>query len=141
MTLVKWTPNRSMVNMFDDFDSIFNNLFNASKQNINSWSPAFSVKENNNDYIVYADMPGMQKKDLTVEVEDGTLFISGERKANDDNESSYYGYQRYGEFSRSFNLPDNCDGNNVSAKLKNGVLTLTIPKVEKVRNVKQISIK
>ena len=44
MNLVKWTPNRSMVNMFDDFDSIINNLFNVKRQDINSWSPAFFCK-------------------------------------------------------------------------------------------------
>ncbi len=139
MTLVKWIPNRSSLNIFDDFESIFNNVLNNNHDN--SWSPAFSVTEDSLAYNVYADTPGIDKKDLSVQVEDGILYISGERRAIKDNESSYSKIPRYGQFNRSFSLPDNCNGDKVTAKLKNGVLTLSIPKVEKVSNLKKVSIK
>ena len=139
MTLVKWVPNRTSINMISDFENIINNVFNSTSAE--SWSPSFSVTEDSNCYKIYADTPGVAKKDLLVAIEDGIVRIEGERKAVKQNESSFSKTARYGKFKRSFSIPDDGNADKVTAKLNDGVLTLSIPKSEKVTNLKKISIR
>tara|TARA_Y100000590_G_C15327438_1_gene866338 strand:+ start:322 stop:747 length:426 start_codon:yes stop_codon:yes gene_type:complete len=141
MNLIKWTPNSTGMNLFNDFDSIFNSILNVDQYKPNHWSPSFNVSENDSQFVVYADLPGVEKKNLIVEVENDVVSISGERMSKSDSEDTYYTNCTSGKFCRTFSLPENCNGEGVSGKLKNGVLELSIPKVEKVRNIKKINIK
>ena len=141
MNLIKWTPNNTAVSILHNFDNIFNSISNLERYENDNWAPTFNVSESDKRFVVYADMPGVERKNLIIELDDGVVNISGERFLNSDEADVYYTNCTSGEFSRSFNLPENCNGEKVSAKLKNGVLELSIPKVEKVRNIKKISIK
>lgn len=92
--------------------------------------PAFEVKETNDAFMLRADVPGVEEKDLDVGIHNGVLTVSGSRQSEERREGeSYAVYERqYGSFSRSFSLPDMADGEGIEAKLDNGVLELKIPK-------------
>jgi HSP20 family protein len=95
-----------------------------------AFAPAFEVKETNDSFVLKADVPGVEEKDLDVAVHNGMLTVSGSRQSEERKEGESFAiYERqYGSFSRSFALPDMADGERIDASLKNGVLTLTIGK-------------
>jgi HSP20 family protein len=95
-----------------------------------AFAPAFEVKETNDSFVLRADVPGVEEKDLDVAVHNGILTVSGSRQAEERKEGESYAlYERqYGSFSRSFALPDMADGDRIDAKLTNGVLTLSVAK-------------
>ena len=95
-----------------------------------AFSPAFEVKETNESFVLKADLPGVEEKDLDIAVHNGVLTVSGSRGSEERKEGeSYVLYERqYGSFSRSFALPEMADGERIEAALTNGVLTLTIAK-------------
>ena len=134
MTLVKWNPTRSLMTDFDRiFDSMFSHdlpLFPLAQ----SWTPAVDVNETETEFFLSADMPGLDKKDVSVDIHDGVITIKGERTI--DNEKSTDGYRirerQLGSFNRSFRLPDNVNEDKVAAKFKNGVLTVTLPKTKEI---------
>lgn len=95
------------------------------------WVPAVDVKEEDNRFIIFVDVPGVETKDIEVTMEKGVLSIRGERKS--ENVDEHEGYKRIertrGRFYRSFALPDTADAENITAKGQNGVLEIVIPKV------------
>ena len=95
-----------------------------------AFAPAFEVKETNDSFVLRADLPGVEDKDLDVAIHNGVLTVSGSRQAEERKEGESYAlYERqYGSFTRSFALPDMADSERVDAQLISGVLTLTIPK-------------
>lgn len=95
-----------------------------------AFAPAFEVKETNDAFVLKADVPGVEEKDLDIAVHNGVLTVSGSRQAEERKEGESYAlYERqFGSFSRSFALPDIADGDRIEANLANGVLTLTIAK-------------
>jgi HSP20 family protein len=99
------------------------------------WAPAVDIKEEQDRYLLRADVPGVDSKDIEITMENGVLTIKGERSLEDKEERE--GYKRvervYGTFFRRFTLPDTADAEKVSASSKNGVLEVTIPKQEKVQ--------
>lgn len=92
--------------------------------------PAFEVKETNDQFVVRADLPGVEEKDLDVSLHNGVLSITGTRNGEQRQEGeAYYLYERqFGSFTRSFSLPDTADADKVAAKMEHGVLTVTIGK-------------
>ena len=144
MTLIKWNAKRPSIfsefdNLFDSFISDFPTLYERSS----SWAPKFEVLNTDNSYRIRADLPGMIKNDVNIEVANNTLKISGER-VNDTTESNDYNYSElsYGKFSRAFNLPDDVKDNEIKASMKDGVLALEIPRVQPIKpEVKKIKIK
>jgi HSP20 family protein len=134
MTLVKWNPTRSLMT---DFDRIFDSMFTHDLPRFSStksWMLAVDVNETETEFFLSADMPGLDKKDVTVDIHDGVITIKGERAI--DNEESTDGYRirerQLGSFNRSFRLPDNVNEDKVAAKFKNGVLTVTLPKTKEI---------
>ena len=95
-----------------------------------AFSPAFEVKETVEAFVLKADIPGVEEKNLDVSVHNGTLTVSGHRASEERKDGESYAlYERqFGSFSRSFALPDIADGDRIDAKLENGVLTLTVAK-------------
>lgn len=95
-----------------------------------AFAPAFEVKETTDAFILKADVPGVEEKDLDIAVHNGVLTVSGSRQAEERKDGESYAiYERqYGSFSRSFALPDLADGDRIGASLVNGVLTLTVAK-------------
>ena len=106
-----------------------------------SFAPRVDIIENDNSWIFKAELPDIKTEDLKVTVEEGVLAIKGERKFEEEvKEGSYTRFERqYGSFERRFSLPTGIDQDNIKADLKNGVLTLTVPKKEESKP-KSISI-
>jgi HSP20 family protein len=106
------------------------------------FTPYFEVKETPGEYFFKADLPGVYEKDLEIALTGNRLTISGKREAEEQTESdTYYVYERsYGTFTRTFTLPEGVDADKVKADLKNGVLSLVVPKKPEAQP-KKISVK
>ncbi len=104
--------------------------------------PAFEVKETKEAFVFKGDVPGLADKDVDVSMAGNRLTITGKREAeHQETGDNYYTYERsYGSFNRSFTLPDTADTSDVHAELKDGVLTVTVPKAEEAQP-KKIAIK
>ena len=98
-----------------------------------SWTPRVDVHETDKEILIDAELPGIDKKDIQVELKENLLTIIGERKQErtSKNEECSRVERHYGKFERSFGLPDTVHSEKVNAEYKNGVLTLTLPKTEK----------
>lgn len=128
-------PALTLTDWFDDL--LDTSFFSGSNRNIsNTIWPKVDIIESDNEYKVHADLPGLEKKDINITIENGVLSISGEKKEEkkDKKDGRYSYYERsYGRFCRSFNLPDHVDADHVDASYKDGVLELTIKKTEKAK--------
>lgn len=105
------------------------------------WSPAVDITEDDKEYLITADLPQISKDDVKVVVENGSLIIKGERRHEVEHKDKkvHRIERRYGSFYRSFTLPDDADGNRVSANFKDGVLRVTLPKSEE-KKPRQIEV-
>jgi HSP20 family protein len=94
------------------------------------FAPRFEVKETKDAYVFKADLPGIDEKDIDIQLTGNRLTVSGKREAEERQENErFYAYERsYGSFSRSFTLPDGADVDHAEAEMKNGVLTMAVPK-------------
>src|SRR5581483_416135 len=99
------------------------------------WSPNFEVKENKEGFQFKADLPGVKESDLDITLTGNRLSIHGKREAEkQDKGETYYTYERsYGDFTRSFTLPEGIDADHLHAELKDGVLTMVVPKLPEVK--------
>ena len=133
MALVRWNPFGELEKTFDSF-----NNWPAFK---GEWSPRVDILENDENIVISAEVPGVDKKDIDVTLEKGILSISGERKLeNEEKKDNYHRLERYyGSFCRHFRLPDSLDSDKVEAKMENGILKVTVQKKPEVKP-KQISI-
>lgn len=107
--------------------------FNAPPQDVpEAWAPPVDIFERQGHLVIRAEIPGIQKEDMDVQVEDGVLILRGERKQESQiEEANTYRMERvYGAFTRSFVLPEMVDGTKVTASYKDGVLEVMVPKVE-----------
>jgi len=142
MNVVRYEPWGLLRRFQDDV----NQLFGESRTGLagegdqssivtSNWTPAVDIKEEDERFVLEADIPGVDPKDIEVTMDNGVLTIKGERKHESEEEAN--GYKRiersYGTFYRRFSLPDSADAERVSAKGKDGVLEVSIPKLEKVQ--------
>lgn len=97
--------------------------------------PSFDIKETPEGYAFIADMPGIRQEDLDTNLTGNRLSITGrrEREGKAEGENCFIAERSFGRFARTFSLPEGVDGNRVNAELKNGVLTLTVPKTPEVQ--------
>jgi len=140
-----WTdPFRELDRVQRDLGSLFDALVpreEGRSEQLANWAPPVDITETENEYLVKADLPGLDKKDIDVTVENGVLTIKGEKK--EEHESKKKGMHRseryFGSFYRAIALPSGIDETKLSAKHKNGVLELTLPKTEEAKP-KQIKV-
>ncbi len=118
-------------------------LTKARREKGETWSPSIDISETNGEFLVKVEVPGVDSKDLEVTLTQGLLTIRGEKKfEQDENRENYHRIERqFGSFARSLRLPDNVDNENIEARYKDGVLHLTIPKVEITEFNKKIEVK
>jgi HSP20 family protein len=131
---------------FDPFrimDALFGEPFGTldTFNGARGFAPTFEVKETKDAYVFKADLPGIPEKDVDIQMTGNVLTVSGERRQENVQEGErYFAIERgYGRFTRSFSLPDGTDAENVSAELKEGVLTVRVPKRPEVQ-AKKIAI-
>ena len=147
MTLVKWTPKRNVMSLFDDVEQMISQAFNYPLQTEYGsfpYHPLTNINEADGEYLVTMDLPGVEKKYVEINVREGILTVSGERKiVNQDSENNRVQCEStHGAFSRSFELSNEIVADKIKAEFKDGVLSITIPKTEEVKPaVKKIAIK
>ena len=121
------------------FDNFFDNFFNNEYQN--DFSPKVDISETDESFNFQFAVPGMNKSDLSIEINKGHLVVSGERKFDNKNENFHSIENGFGKFSRSFQLPDDIDENKICASHKNGILNISVKKDAKAAIKKTIQIK
>ncbi len=137
MNLVRWNPMREMetlhnrINRFFD-DSFFPALSLDDDTSLGSWKPVVDIYENEDTVVVKAELPGVDKKDIKVDLKDGVLTLTGERSHEKEVEKENYCRKEraFGRFHRSFTVPTEIDPDKIKAEFKDGVLTVEIPKPE-----------
>ena len=125
-----------------DVDRLFDAFFGAAdREQGRRWVPPVDLVEAEDHFVLKADLPGLSEADVSIEVEDGTLTISGERSAEHaSQERGWYRIERsFGSFSRSLTLPEGVDAEGIKAEFHNGVLEVSIPKPEE-RKPRRIEI-
>jgi HSP20 family protein len=138
MSTAVFNPWRNRTNVFGsafpiEFHQVFDRLWNDSDVEKNAacqWSPRVDIKEEENRYLILADVPGVEPSEIEIQMDKGELTIKGERSVIKNEEAN--GYSRIermqGKFMRRFALPDTVDADGITATGKNGVLEISIPK-------------
>ena len=149
MTIVRWEPLRELGTLQSEMNRLFTTAFDGPGMAGNGsgggtmrrWMPAMDLLESGDHFVLRADLPGMSEEDVSIELEDSTLTISGERKADHGREGEgFYRVERAtGAFSRSLTLPKGVDADAVTARFDRGVLEVRIPKPHE-RKPRRISI-
>jgi HSP20 family protein len=142
MALIKYQrPNTDLFSK--NFNDIVDEMFNGSlNYKSDSFMPNVDVAENDTSFEISAELPGIKKDDINIELDNGRLTISGERKfQNEENAKNYHRVEtKYGKFSRSFYLPDSINEESINAQYEDGLLNITIEKKEeKVKKKIQIN--
>ncbi len=137
-SIMRFDPFRDLAALQDRFDRLFGdrlgrgrNLWGTGEAlEGTTWAPAADIVETDNEIVLKADLPGIDPKDVDIQVHDGTLTLRGERKFESDvKEDDFRRVERvYGAFVRSFAIPQTVDAEHVSAQYHNGVLELKLPK-------------
>ena len=139
MSLVRYEPWGLLNQRHADIGSMFSARHrhlaaDSDPLAASDWTPAVDIREEEHRYVIHADVPGVNPDDIEVKMEDGVLSIKGERQSESSEDRE--GYKRVervrGSFSRRFSMPDTVDADGISARSKDGVLEVVIPKQEKV---------
>ena len=142
MLLTRFEPMREFRELEERLESALKVPELSSE--FSSFKPSVNTREGEYAYHVEVDLPGVKKDDISVDIKDNILTISGERKTKKEvKEKDYYKKESsYGKFQRSFTLPENTDTENIEANSKDGVLEVVVPKMEKSKKeTKKIKIK
>ena len=146
MELVRWNPWHNMMTFRNRMNRMLDESFwplSRSEEDLglSSFHPAIDVYEEDDAYVVKAELPGIDKKDITLDLKDRVLTLKGERShENEVKEDKYYRRERsYGKFCRAFTLPAQVDPEKIKAEFKDGVLNISIPKPEE-NKPKQITV-
>lgn len=138
VAIMRWDPFGEMLSMQRDLDRVFGRLgvgrVAEGSAPASAWMPRIDVRTTGDDMVVYAEIPGMERDDIDIEVTDGVLAIRGERKA--ETESSENGWlireRSYGSFERSLVLPEGVEADKITADYKDGVLEVRVPRAVEV---------
>jgi HSP20 family protein len=141
MAVVRWEPTRELASMeVDRLHRMFDNFFGENLQR--GWMPPVDIFETDgHEFVVKAELPGVQREDINLSFENNVLTIRGERKFTDEvKRDNYHRIERhYGSFSRSFAVPPTVDSSRIGASFKDGVLTIRMPQREEAKP-KQIEV-
>jgi HSP20 family protein len=145
MALVRWEPMRELNTLQTEMNRLFNSFFDEgngpSRAGARRWAPAVDLFEREDSLVLKADLPGLERDDVQIEVRDNVLTIAGERRADfEEKQNGYYRVERaFGSFSRSLTLPEGVNADKIAASFDKGVLEVTIPKPE-ARKPRRIEI-
>jgi HSP20 family protein len=139
-TLITWNQLREIEEAAQNryFGGFPNRIANGETHSLTvaDWSPGVDISQDDHEYLLKADLPEMKKDDVRVTVEDGILCVSGERKSEkEDHKRKFHRIERaFGNFRRSFTLPEDADSTNVTAEFRDGVLKIHLPTTTKARS-------
>ena len=135
MTLIRWEPFRELDDVFARYSPFFGRLAAARASSAEegataAWTPVANISETETDYLIKAELPEVSKEDVKVTVDENVITISGERRkeAEHKDEKVHRVESFYGQFARSFRLPEDADINGIQAESRNGVLRVRVPK-------------
>lgn len=131
MAVVRWDPTRELESFQTDMNRLFDGIFRSSEGNgVRRWIPATDLREDGDNLILRIDLPGMDEADVSVEINENVLTVTGERKSDYEEHSGqiYRSERAFGHFTRTFSLPDGVDEDAVKGHFDKGVLELSIPK-------------
>jgi HSP20 family protein len=137
--LMEWKPFREVSRLRREMDRLFEDFFGPGRRALRplemEWAPAVDVEETADQVTVKAEIPGITPKDIDISLSGDVLTLKGEKKAErEEKGKNYHLVERsYGSFSRSLRLPAAVDADKIDATYKDGVLTVTCPKKEKVK--------
>ncbi len=137
--ILKWRPYRDMWDMYGKISKLFEEDLKREGEetalSTRCWAPAVDIFETKEDYVFKLELPGIAKENVKVDLEGDKLSITGERKEDTEvKKEEYHRVERYcGSFARSFQLPQNADGEKINAAMKDGILELRIPKKEEAK--------
>lgn len=154
MSLIRWNPVHELdrwpsdfVGIQRDINRLFDNFFRTGlpveeTMATSYFAPAVDIAEQENEYVVKVELPGVAKEDVKISVESNTLTIKGEKKQEkEEKNKNFHRVERsYGSFQRSFTLPSTVKNDKIDALFNNGILTITMPKSEEAKP-KQIEVK
>ncbi|OGS95118.1 MAG: heat-shock protein Hsp20 [Gallionellales bacterium RIFCSPLOWO2_02_FULL_57_47] len=140
MHLVKWDPFRELEDVSTRLNRIFGRTAARGEAGrellkVADWMPSVDISETAASYLIKAEIPGVNKEDIKVTIQDGMLTIQGERKhEKEEKDKKFHRIERsYGSFVRSFSVPDDADESAVKAEFNDGMLNVTLPKSEKAK--------
>ena len=133
--MTRYTPNNTLRDLQREVDDIFDRFFDRGSDDQSSsavWSPRTDLMETDDSYGLRLDLPGMTKDDITINLQNNTLTVRGERTSEQTSEEEEYVRveRAFGTFHRTFTLPDAVDAESIEASYEDGVLTITVPKTE-----------
>ncbi len=139
MAIIRWDPFREMTQVQNQINRLVDQVWNGRQE---SWLPAVDVFDTKDAVVLKAELAGMDPDDIQMEIEDNVLTIKGERRFEEkvDEERYYRVERRFGSFQRSLALPQGVKAEEISAAYDDGILTVTVPKVEEEKP-KRIEIK
>lgn len=130
--VTRWDPLREMEDLMRGMQRSFAIRPTRPEESmtLTDWAPSVDIGENDKEYVVKAELPEVKKEDIKVNIEDGTLCISGERRVEkEETGMKFHRVERaYGRFERSFGLPDQADPDKITSEYKDGILTVHLPK-------------
>ena len=134
-TLVRWEPFRDIAQMQTEMGRLVDGLLESRDRGSEGWIPALDVWETESDIVYAFDLPGLAESEISIEVADDTLTVTGERRrATEEQSDRFFRYERrYGSFSRAVGLPAGVDDSKIAASYENGVLEVRVPKPEEAR--------
>jgi HSP20 family protein len=139
MNLMKWDPFRELEDVSNRLNRVFGRPLARMEPNemftVADWMPSADISETDTAYLIKAEIPGVNKEDVKVTIENGMLTIQGERKMEkEEKDKKFHRIERsYGSFMRSFRVPDDADESAVKAEFKDGVLNVTLTKSAKAK--------
>jgi len=139
MNLMKWDPFRELEDVSNRLNRVFGRPLARMEPNemftVADWTPSADISETDTAYLIKAEIPGVNKEDVKVTIENGMLTIQGERKMEkEEKDKKFHRIERsYGSFMRSFRVPDDADESAVKAEFKDGVLNITLTKSAKAK--------
>ena len=141
MAIVRWDPFRELTALQSEVNRLFSRVGSGDVAERQSWTPSIGVIETDDSIKLKAELAGMDPQDISIEVQDNVLTVSGERRFQEEvKEDKYYRIERrYGSFSRSLALPQTLNENGIEAKYENGLLEVVVPKAE-VAKPKKIAV-
>jgi HSP20 family protein len=134
MALIRWEPVRELGTVQNEINRLFNSFFDTPTHSNGAtarrWIPAMDLSQTKDAYVLKADLPGLSESDVSIELDDNVLTISGERKSeHEDRKAGYHRVERsYGSFRRALTLPEGVDPEAITATFEKGVLEVTVPK-------------
>jgi HSP20 family protein len=137
MTLVRWRPFNEVVNIQDEINRVFDDVWRGARgRGAGAWYPSVDLMENPEEFKLVAELPGLTKDDVKITLSENLLTLQGEKKAEreEKNENWHHVERSYGKFERSFQLTSAVDPAKVTAKFKDGVLSVVLPKSEDSRS-------